>query len=164
LMYLMALAAAQESIDLVSAYFVPDKLIIKALKEARKRGVRVRVILPGTHIDSFSVRYASKAGWGDLLLAGIEIHEYQPTMLHTKMLVVDRELVSVGSTNFDIRSFRLNDEASLNIYDRRFAQRMIEVFESDLQRAKQYNHGMWQVRPLKDKLIERFIIPFKSQL
>jgi len=164
LMYLMGLAAAKESIDLVSAYFVPDKLIIKALKEARKRGVRVRVILPGVHIDAFSVRYASKAGWGDLLLAGIEIHEYQPTMLHTKMLVVDRELVSVGSTNFDIRSFRLNDEASLNLYDRRFAQRMTEVFESDLKRAKQYDYEMWEARPLKDKLIERFIIPFKSQL
>ncbi|HLM54048.1 MAG TPA: cardiolipin synthase [Pseudoxanthomonas sp.] len=164
LMYLMGLAAAKESIDLVSAYFVPDKLIVKALKEARKRGVRVRVILPGVHIDAFSVRYASKAGWGELLLAGIEIHEYQPTMLHTKMLVVDRELVSVGSTNFDIRSFRLNDEASLNLYDRRFAQRMSEVFESDLRRAKQYNYEMWQARPLKDKLLERFIIPFKSQL
>jgi len=164
LMYLLAVAAAEKTIDLTSSYFVPDELIIQALKDARQRGVRVRVLLPGEHIDSISVHFASKAGWGELLLAGIEIHEFEPTMLHTKMLVVDQELVSVGSTNFDIRSFRLNDEASLNLYDHDFAARMTEVFESDLLRAKQYNLEMWQQRPLKDKLVERFILPFKSQL
>ena len=164
LMYLMAIAAAGETIDLAASYFVPDDLIKQALLAARQRGVRVRILLPGANIDSDAVRLASRAGWGDLLLAGMEISEYQPTMLHTKMLIVDRELVSVGSTNFDIRSFRLNDEASLNLYDRAFAGEMTDVFETDLRHSKRYTHEMWQARPLKEKLMEKFILPLKSQL
>jgi cardiolipin synthase len=164
LMYLLSIAAAQRSIDLEAAYFVPDELIVKALLAARHRGVRIRVILPGKHIDSDAVRVASKASWGELLLAGVEIHEYQPTMMHNKLLIVDRELVSVGSTNFDVRSFRLNDEASLNVYDRAFAERMTVVFEQDLLPAKRYTYQMWQKRPLKQKLFEKFLLPLKSQL
>src|SRR5690606_31820210 len=132
LMYLTSISAACHSIDLCAAYFVPDPLIASALLAARERGVRVRVLLPGKHIDSETVRHSSKASWGELLAGGVEIHEYQPTMIHVKLLVVDGELVSVGSTNFDIRSFRLNDEASLNIYDHGFADRMTAVFEDDL--------------------------------
>ena len=164
LMYLMAIAAAERSIDLEAAYFVPDALIIKALQAARHRGVRVRVIVPGKHIDSETVRLASKAHWGELLLAGVEIYEYQPTMMHNKLLVVDGLLTSVGSTNFDVRSFRLNDEASLNVYDAAFAARMTEVFEADLKPTVRYTHEMWQQRPLKEKLFEKFVLPLKSQL
>lgn len=164
LMYLLAIAAAQRSIDLEAAYFVPDDLIIKALLAARHRGVRVRVILPGKHIDSTSVRYASKASWGELLLAGVEVYEYQPTMLHNKLLIVDGELVSVGSTNFDVRSFRLNDEASLNVYDHAFAQRMTEVFEQDLRPTVRYDYEKWKQRPLKEKVFEKVVLPLKSQL
>jgi cardiolipin synthase len=164
LMYLMAIAAAERSIDLEAAYFVPDELIIKALVAARLRGVRVRVIVPGKHIDSDTVRLASKAHWGDLLLAGVEIHEYQPTMMHNKLLVVDGLMVSVGSTNFDLRSFRLNDEASLNVYDPAFAARMTEVFEADLKPTVRFDYEKWKARPLKEKLFERFILPLKSQL
>ncbi len=164
LMYLMAIAAADRSIDLQAAYFVPDDLIIKALLAARHRGVRVRVVLPGKHIDSETVRLASKAHWGELLLGGVEIHEYQPTMMHNKLLIVDREMTSVGSTNFDVRSFRLNDEASLNVYDQGFATRMTEVFEADLKQTVQYSYRMWERRPLKEKLVEKFILPLKSQL
>ncbi len=130
LMYLIAIAAACSTIDLAAAYFVPDALITRSLLEARSRGVKIRVLLPGKHIDAVSVRLASKASWEPLLQAGIEIHEYQPTMLHTKLLIIDGLLVSVGSTNFDIRSFRLNDEASLNVYDRTLAARMTEVFDA----------------------------------
>jgi len=164
LMYLMAIAASGQSIDLAASYFVPDELIVQALLVARKRGVRIRILLPGPHIDSDAVRLASRAGWEDLLLAGVEISEYQPTMLHTKMLIVDRELVSVGSTNFDIRSFRLNDEASLNLYDRAFAEDMTAIFENDLRHSTLYTHQMWQQRPLKEKLMEKFVLPLKSQL
>jgi cardiolipin synthase len=164
LMYLLAIAAAERSIDLQAAYFVPDELIIKALLAARHRGVRVRVVLPGKHIDSETVRLASKAHWGELLLGGVEIHEYQPTMMHNKLLIVDGLMVSVGSTNFDVRSFRLNDEASLNVYDPDFAARMTEVFEADLKPTVQYTYKMWENRPLKEKLIEKFILPIKSQL
>ncbi|TWI10241.1 phospholipase D-like domain-containing protein [Aerolutibacter ruishenii] len=164
LMYLMAIAAAEHSIDLQAAYFVPDELIIKALIAARHRGVRVRVLLPGKHIDSATVRLASKAHWGELLLADVEIYEYQPTMMHNKLLIVDRLLVSVGSTNFDVRSFRLNDEASLNVYDATFAARMTEVFEQDLKPSVRYTYERWQQRPWKEKFIEKFILPLKSQL
>lgn len=164
LMYLMAIAAARHSIDLQAAYFVPDELIIKALVAARHRGVRIRVNLPGKHIDSDTVRLASKAHWGELLLAGVEIHEYQPTMMHNKLLIVDELMTSVGSTNFDVRSFRLNDEASLNVYDAAFARRMTEVFEDDLQHTVRYTYAIWKDRPLKEKLFEKFVLPIKSQL
>jgi cardiolipin synthase A/B len=164
LMYLMTIAASRKSIDLHAAYFVPDRLIIEALLQARKRGVRVRVVLPGKHIDSETVRLASKAHWGELLLGGVEIHEYQPTMMHNKMLIVDGEMVSVGSTNFDVRSFRLNDEASMNVYDRAFAAEMTAVFEADLADSIRYTHAMWKARPLREKFFERVVLPFKSQL
>lgn len=164
LMYLMAIAASEQSIDLAASYFVPDPLIVQALLAARKRDVRIRILLPGPHIDSDAVRLASRAGWEDLLLAGIEMSEYQPTMLHTKMLIVDRKLVSVGSTNFDIRSFRLNDEASLNLYDPAFAEEMAAVFENDLRHSTLYTYQRWQQRPLKEKLMEKFVLPLKSQL
>ena len=164
LMYLMGIAAAEQSIDLQASYFVPDALIHKALIAARQRGVRIRILVPGKHIDSDTVRLASKAEWGPLLQAGVEIHEYLPTMMHNKLLIVDREMVSVGSTNFDVRSFRLNDEASLNVYDCGFAQKMTRVFEEDLKHAERYTYETWAARPLKDKLIERFVLPIKSQL
>ena len=164
LMYLMSIAAAEHSIDLEASYFVPDTLITKALLAARQRGVRVRIVLPGPHIDSETVRIASKREWGELLLGKVEIYEYQPTMLHNKLLIVDRELVSVGSTNFDIRSFRLNDEASLNVYDKEFATRMTDVFEQDLKPTKRYTYEMWKQRSFKDKFAEVVLLPIKSQL
>ncbi|MGJ4802182.1 phospholipase D-like domain-containing protein [Luteimonas sp. SDU82] len=164
MMYLTAVAAACTSIDLCAAYFVPDPLIAQALLAARRRGVRVRVLLPGEHIDSETVRYASKASWGELLAGGVEIHEYRPTMIHVKLLVVDGEMVSVGSTNFDIRSFRLNDEASLNVYDYAFAARMTEAFERDLEQARQYDLETWKRRPLRQKLAEKLVRPLRSQV
>lgn len=164
LMYLMSIAAAEHSIDLEASYFVPDTLITKALLAARQRGVRVRIVLPGPHIDSETVRIASKREWGELLLGKVEIYEYQPTMLHNKLLIVDRELVSVRSTNFDTRSFRLNDEASLNVYDKEFATRMTDVFEQDLKPTKRYTYEMWKQRPFKDKFSEIVLLPIKSQL
>lgn len=164
LMYMMAVTAARHTLDLAASYFVPDRLIVKALIAARQRGVRIRILLPGPYIDADAVRFASRSGWGPLLQAGIEIHEYQPTMLHVKLLIVDREFASVGSTNFDIRSFRLNDEASLNLYDRAFAEQMTAVFEADLAQSRRYTHALWEKRPLREKLIEKFLLPLKSQL
>ncbi len=164
LMYLMAIAATVASIDLSASYFVPDKLIKKALIAARKRGVRIRILVPGKHIDAEAVRLASKAEWGELLEAGVEIFEYQPTMIHNKLLIIDHEMVSVGSINFDIRSFRLNDEASLNVYDKEFAARMTAVFEDDLNHARRYTYDTWRNRPLGERLAERFVQPIRSQL
>jgi cardiolipin synthase len=164
MMYLMAIAAAQTSIDLTASYFVPDDLMLRALVAARHREVKVRVLVPGKHIDSTIVKLASKASWGPLLQSGADIHEYEPTMMHVKLLVVDRELVSVGSTNFDMRSFLLNDEASLNIYDHAFAERMIGLFERDLRKAKRYTYAQWARRPLSEKFAEKMLWPIRSQL
>jgi cardiolipin synthase len=164
LMYLLAIAAAEESIDLAASYFVPDTLLIEALIDACNRDVRVRIVLPGPHIDALAVKIASKADWGGLLRAGAEIHVYQPTMLHTKLLVIDSQFVSVGSTNFDIRSIRLNDEASLNVYDNEFARQMTMVFEADLLDAESYSLSRWENRPFSEKLSEKILLPIKSQL
>jgi cardiolipin synthase A/B len=155
LMYLIAITAAVKSIDMASAYFVPDEMARIALVAALERGVKVRIITPGKHTDQKAVRRASRALWGDLLRAGAEMYEYQPTMYHCKMMVVDGMLSSVGSTNFDPRSFHLNDEANLNVYDRAFAQRMTEVFEADLARSKRVSLQAWETRPASEKLRER---------
>ncbi|HSO44985.1 MAG TPA: phospholipase D-like domain-containing protein, partial [Rhodoferax sp.] len=121
LMYLLAITAASRTIDLSAAYFVPDALTMRALVDALKRGVKLRIIVPGEHIDSDAVRGASRADWGPLLSAGAIIAEYGPTMYHCKVMIIDGLLTSVGSTNFDNRSFRLNGEATLNIVDKDFA-------------------------------------------
>ena len=154
LMYLMAITAAKSSIHLSSSYFVPDDLTVNALVAAAKRGVKVRIITPGTDIDTEIVRKASRARWGPLLEAGVEIAEYQPTMFHCKVMVVDALLVSVGSTNFDERSFRLNDEANLNVFDAAFAQRQIAVFDDDMKHSKRMSFEAWKQRPWQEKALE----------
>ena len=164
LMYLLSITAAEKTIDLSASYFVPDELTRKALLAAMKRGVRLRIIVPGKHIDEVLVRQASRSGWGELLQAGASIHEFQPTMFHCKMLIVDSQLVSVGSTNFDNRSFRLNDEANLNIYDQEWAARLTEVFEADLARSRLITLEAWQARPWREKMVERFSALLSSQL
>ncbi len=164
MMYLLAITAATRSIDLCSAYFVPDAITRRALVTAMKRGVRLRIILPGKHTDERVVRRASRGLWGELLEAGAQIHEYQPTMFHCKMMVVDGLMTSVGSTNFDVRSFRLNDEANLNIYDAGFAVRMTRVFEDDLARSRRITLQEWQSRPVGEKCRERVAAAFGSLL
>ncbi|WP_144140590.1 cardiolipin synthase [Paraburkholderia sp. BCC1884] len=164
LMYLMAITAATHTIHLASAYFVPDKLTINAIVEAAKRGVKVQVITPGNHIDTHTVREASRACWGDLLEAGVEMFEYQPTMFHCKLLVVDEYLVSVGSTNFDSRSFKLNDEANLNIYDYEFAKLQTSVFAKDIEKSERITLEAWKRRPLKERLIEKIVPLLDTQL
>ncbi|MFP5392600.1 MAG: phospholipase D-like domain-containing protein [Gammaproteobacteria bacterium] len=164
LMYLMAITAARDTIHLSSSYFVPDELATHALVAAARRGVKIRIITPGTDIDSEIVRAASRERWGPLLRAGIEIAEYQPTMFHVKALVVDSLVVSVGSTNFDNRSFSLNDEANLNVLDRDFARRQIEVFESDWARARKITLNEWENRPWKDKVLSELASLVGGQL
>jgi len=164
LMYLLAITAATRSIDLSSAYFVPDALTMKTLIDAAKRGVKIRIVTPGEHMDAETVRRASRAGWGDLLRAGVAIHEFQPTMFHCKVLVVDGLWVSVGSTNFDTRSFDLNDEANLNIVDVDFARKQLGIFESDLARSKIITLEQWESRPLSEKLVEHAAALLRTQL
>lgn len=164
LMYLMAVTAASRTIDLSAAYFVPDSLTMDALMAAMKRGVKLRIVVPGKYIDASYVRRASRAMWGPMLEAGAMIAEYQPTMYHCKVLIVDGLLVSVGSTNFDNRSFRLNDEATLNIVDKDFAAEQTAIFEQDLALAKQMTHAAWRRRPLRERLVERLASLFGAQM
>jgi len=164
LMYLLAITAAQRSIHLSMAYFVPDEVALHALRDALARGVKVQLIVPGPITDTQAVRSASRALWGDLLEAGAEIYEYQPTMYHCKVMIVDGYLTSVGSTNFDNRSFRLNDEANLNIYDAAFARRQIAVFEDDLAHSKRITYPMWQSRPWTMKVEDWLASTLRVQL
>jgi cardiolipin synthase A/B len=152
LMYLLAINAAQKTIQLSNSYFVPDELTVNALAAAARRGVKVQVITPGEDIDSDVVRIASRERWGTLLRAGVQIAEYQPTMYHVKALVVDSLMVSVGSTNFDNRSFSINDEANLNVIDRAFAKAQGEVFDNDWARAKPITLQAWENRSWREKV------------
>lgn len=163
-MYHLSITAATHSIDLSSAYFVPDDLTSKALIQALERGVKLRIITPGEIIDTETVRAASRGRWGPLLQAGAEIHEYQPTMYHCKVMIVDGLLVSVGSTNFDNRSFRLNDEANLNIFDRQFAARQTQIFEDDLRRSRRVTYEAWKSRPWQEKVKEVLASTLQGQL
>ena len=164
LMYQLSITAAKDAIDLSSAYFVPDELTSKAMTDALARGVKIRIITPGEIIDTEVVRAASRGSWGPLLKAGAKIYEYQPSMYHCKVMIIDKLLVSVGSTNFDNRSFRLNDEANLNVYDTAFAEKQTAIFEEDLKRARQVTYEAWADRPLKEKLMERLALLLESQL
>ena len=164
LMYQLSITAAKDAIDLSSAYFVPDDLTSKAMTDALARGVKIRIITPGEIIDTDVVRSASRGSWGPLLKAGAKIYEYQPTMYHCKVMIIDKLLVSVGSTNFDNRSFRLNDEANLNVYDTTFAEKQTATFEDDLKLSREVTYETWANRPLKEKLMERLALLLESQL
>lgn len=164
LMYQLSITAAARSVDLSSAYFVPDELTTKTMTDALKRGVKIRIITPGEIIDTDTVRAASRGSWGPLLMAGAEIYEYQPSMYHCKVMIVDNLLVSVGSTNFDNRSFRLNDEANLNVYDTPFAKRQTDIFETDLKSSRRVTYDEWENRPIKEKIAEKIALLLASQL
>ncbi len=164
LMYLMAMTAAATSIDLSAAYFIPDEVALQTLLQALARGVRLRIIMPGPYMDNDVVRRSSRAKWGDLLNAGAEIYEYQPTMFHCKVMVVDGLWVSVGSTNFDSRSFSINDEANLNIYDAAFADAQTAIFEEDLQHSIRVTAEQWQARPWWTKSLDAAATLLDSQL
>jgi len=164
LMYMLAISAARHSIDLANSYFVPDDLTVRTLVDAARRGVKVRALLPGSHIDSEIMRLASRGRWGPLLEAGIEIAEFQPTMFHVKSMIVDGIFTSVGSTNFDTRSFRLNDEANLNVLNAEFGAHQREIFAADWARASPISHAHWLSRPWHVRLLERCALLLRTQL
>ena len=145
-LYYLAIAAARESLDLTAAYFVPRPAFSEALAEAARRGVRVRVLVPGEHIDKGPVRIAGRASYDELLEAGVELYEYAPTMLHAKSLVLDGVWSSVGSVNFDNRSFQLHDEATLCVQSREFAAQLTEQFERDLEVSERIEPERWSGR------------------
>ena len=165
LMYLLSIASARKHVRIAASYFVPDDLSIETLVAARERGVTIEVILPGGEkSDTKITGKASRSRWGDLLKAGVMIYEYQPTMYHCKVMIVDDVWTSVGSTNFDNRSFRLNDEANLNVFDHAFAAAEVKSFEDDRSKSTVVTLEMWQNRPWTEKLAEHAAGLLRSQL
>lgn len=153
-LYYLAVASASKSLALTSAYFAPRPAFIHALVAAVERGVEVRVLVPGPHIDKRVVRAAGRSSYQQLLDGGVRVFEYQPTMMHAKTLVVDDMWSSVGSVNFDNRSFQLNDEVTLTIWSKAFAGQLVEVFEADIEHSKEMHRHAWDQRPVPQKLIE----------
>lgn len=164
LMFLLAIASASRSIRIGNPYFVPNTLAVEMLVAARRRGVDVEILAPGPITDAGLVRRASRAKWGPLLEAGVRIYEYEPTMYHNKVMVVDDYWVSVGSTNFDNRSFRLNDEANLNVFDEAFGREQAEIFARDRARARQVTLEEWRARPVTERLEEMVAWVLRRQL
>lgn len=154
LMYLMAIDGARSSIDLEAAYFVPDALTLKALHRALARGVRIRLVVPGPYTDSQLVDAASQNRWGEMLQSGARMYRFQPALFHDKLMIVDRYLTIVGSANFDNRSFRLNDESNLDIYDRAFAGHMTDVVDQDIAHSRELTLAQWRDRPWTRKLLD----------
>jgi cardiolipin synthase len=153
LMFLLSIAAARKRICIASAFFLPDDLMIRTLTEARNRGVEIDVIAPGPDNDAPIVRLAGRARWGKMLREGIRIWEYEAARFHCKYLIVDDCWCSVGSTNIDHRSMRLNEEANLNVLDRRFAEEHLRIFSEDLSRSRQLTLESWQNRPAGEKIL-----------
>jgi cardiolipin synthase A/B len=162
-MVLLAFASARRSILLTNPYFVLDDRMTEALLAARRRGVRVVALTPGK-IDHNLVRSASRHGFGPLLRGGVQIFEYQAALLHAKTLVVDGAWASVGSTNFDNRSFALNDELNVAFYDAAVAARLEEQLERDLAGARRVEYADWANRGLATRLQELLVRPVRDWL
>jgi cardiolipin synthase len=163
--YSISLAAAAKEIWIANSYFLPDDETAGLLVAAVKRGVDVRVMVPSDEeSDVPATKAAGRSFFGRLLEGGVTFFEYQPTMFHLKTMVVDGVFSTVGSANFDERSFHLNEEVNLFVYDAAFAGRMKESFRRDLSRCRPYTLAMWKARSLKQRVTEWLVTPFRSEL
>jgi cardiolipin synthase len=160
----LAIASARRSLDVTNAYFAPRPAFVEALCDAAERGVAVRILVPGPHIDKEFVRVAGRRSYDELLLCGARIWEYQPTMLHAKTLVVDGAWSCVGSVNLDNRSFQLNDEVALGVQDERFAAELTEQLERDLQVSEEIRRARWRRRPLRHRAAERAMTAARREI
>jgi cardiolipin synthase len=163
MLFLLSINSAKESILITNPYFIPDNVMTEALVKAVGRGVRVMVFAPGK-IDSQLTYTVSRGSYGPLLFGGVQIFEYQAGLLHAKTMVVDGVWATIGSTNFDNRSFALNQEINLTVYDRAVASRLEETFREDLNFAKQVSYAEWESRGIHERLIDLFSFPVKDQL
>lgn len=154
---------ARKSIFLTTAYFTPSRRMIDSLEEAVRRGVDVRILLPGKS-DVPAAHYAGRAFFTRLLKRGIRIYNYQGEVLHAKSYVFDRCWSIVGSANLDFQSLRWNDEGNVGILNEGFGSKMIEIFEEDLKRSKEIRIEDWLIRPWSEKLKERFFVLFRRRL
>jgi cardiolipin synthase len=162
-MFLLAITSARRTIFITNPYFVPDGTMESALTAAVGRGVRVVVLVPGA-IDHNIVRQASRGKFGKMLRAGVEIYEYRAALLHAKTMVVDGVWTTIGSTNLDNRSFALNDELNLVVYDAAFARRLEKVFADDLEYSAKVDYPTWRRRGLIDRFLELLATPIQPLL
>ena len=162
-MFLLVMSSARRSIYITNPYFVPDDRMMRALTEASKRGVRVVLLLPGA-IDNNLVRQASRSKFGELFGAGIEIHEYEAGLLHAKTMIVDGIWATIGSTNLDNRSFALNEELNVVVYDKEVSNRLEGVFADDLAHSRKIHPRRWRARGLVDRLLELLSLPIRDQI
>ena len=163
LLYLLSITSAKKSIFITNSYFIPDERMIDSLLKAKQRGVRVVVLVPGK-IDHKITYRASRRYYGQMLLGGVEIFEYMAALLHSKAMVVDGVWATVGSTNFDNRSFALNEELNMTLYDRSLARHLEDTFADDLKRSHKITYEEWENRGLKEKFFEWFTFPVEEQL
>lgn len=163
-LFLISIASARQSIHIGTPYFVPDAFLLETLIDARRRGVRIEVLTQGDNGDSKLAQIASTSLWGELLKEGVEIYRFDPTLYHTKVLIIDRKFTSIGSTNFDNRSFLFNDENNVNVMGRDFAEIMLQHFEQDKASASPISYEEWLDRPWYQKLLELFSGLIKSQV
>ena len=164
LMFIVSIVSAKKSIYISSAYFLPDRDTIRAFEGAVRRGVDIRVIVPGEYTDVPMARHAGRLYYGHLLRRGIRIFEYQPTMMHAKAMVVDGIWTTVGSSNFDDRSFRLNDEVNVNVYSESVAAEAEQMFFEDLARSEEITRRRWLDRSWVDRVKERVSSWLKPQM
>jgi len=155
-LYLLSIAAARTTLDICSPYFIIDESSDYALSQAARRGVKIRIIVEGDLTDAKPVKYSGRSYYEHLLEKGIEIFEYQPTMMHTKAMVVDGTWSMFGSANFDNRSLELNDEMNVAVRDPALAARLLADFNQDIGKAKQLNLDTWRHRSILEKAREHF--------
>lgn len=153
-LFQLLVASARKSISITTPYFLPDRSLTDELCKAVARGVHVRVLVPGRKSDHFVTRSTSRGGYGPLLKAGAEVYEYQPTMIHAKILVVDEMWSVVGSTNFDNRSFGLNDEVNLAVCSACLAERLEADTANDLLQSRRISLDEWRRRPVTERAPE----------
>lgn len=154
-LFQLLLASARRSISITTPYFLPDKSLTRELCRAiEERGVKVRILVPGRKSDHLLTRSASRGGYGPLLKAGAEVYEYQPAMIHAKVLCIDSTWAVVGSTNFDNRSFGINDEVNLAVCDAGFAEHLENDMTADLLESCRVSLDEWKHRPLSDRAPE----------
>ncbi len=158
-LYYLAIASARRELILQNPYFIPDRQAVRLCASAVQRGVDVRVMLPTSGTSDFPiVQHASHYYYGPLIRAGARIWEYARSGLHQKVMIVDREWCTIGSTNFDPRSFNINDEISVAIYDTAVATELAEAFERDLESAVQWTWERWRSRTLGHRLTDRLSV------
>ena len=153
-LFQMLLASAERTISITTPYFLPDKGLVRELCRAVERGVKIRILVPGRASDHMVTRSTSRGGYGPLLRAGAEVYEYQPAMIHAKLLVVDELWAVVGSTNFDNRSFGINDEVNLALRDHEIAARLERDMAHDLKESRRVSLEEWEHRPVTERAPE----------